>query len=253
MSDAIKEDKDGEYAKIIVATAGGTKHLDAHGNLAKTLIDDLREFKHEELQNLEEAVKNARPPTEDLFGIKRRFCLVCEQGCSGYLPNKVMVPQPGEFPTFCKNCKCPAHFHNITVEPQEIKFPEDLTETMQNFNISAKDLNFNCVVLGFQVRDLQMKSQNLNELLSILKEEGLEIISLDNRFLEIEEAIFLKSRMVHQTESRVMGALGLTLNHANAGKTSGNIIRTEGKHGSAFIGKSGANDPFLLNKTADVK
>jgi hypothetical protein len=36
----------------------------------------------------------------------------------------------------------------------------------------------------------------MGELLSILKEEGLEVISLEKRELDIEEAIYLKSRMI---------------------------------------------------------
>jgi hypothetical protein len=75
---------------------------------------------------LEEKIKNARVPTEDIFGIKRRFCTVCEQGCNGYEPNILLVPKAGDFPTFCKNCKCPAHFHQIAIKAEEVPFPEEL-------------------------------------------------------------------------------------------------------------------------------
>lgn len=40
--------------------------------------------------------------------------------------------------------------------------------------------------------------------MAIMKEDGLEIISLETRNLEIEEAIYLKSRMISQTESIVL-------------------------------------------------
>jgi hypothetical protein len=36
----------------------------------------------------------------------------------------------------------------------------------------------------------------MNELMAIMKEEGLEVISLERRELEIEEAIYLKSKMI---------------------------------------------------------
>jgi hypothetical protein len=49
----------------------------------------------------------------------------------------------------------------------------------------------------------------MGELLSILKEEGLEVISLEKRELDIEEAIYLKSRMIGQSENLVLGSLGL--------------------------------------------
>jgi hypothetical protein len=51
---------------------------------------ELQEFKEEELEKLELSLKNARLPTEDIFGVKRRFCKVCEQGCIGYEPQKMM-------------------------------------------------------------------------------------------------------------------------------------------------------------------
>jgi ubiquinone/menaquinone biosynthesis C-methylase UbiE len=47
---------------------------------------------------------------------------------------------------------------------------------MKGFNIQAKDLNFNSVLIAFQIRDLNKESQNLSELMTILKEEGLEIL-----------------------------------------------------------------------------
>jgi hypothetical protein len=36
----------------------------------------------------------------------------------------------------------------------------------------------------------------MSELLTILKEEGLEVISVERRELEVEEAIYLKGRMI---------------------------------------------------------
>ena len=113
------------------------------------MIDDIREAKYEQLMELEERLRVSRLPYEDLFGIKRRFCSVCEDGCPGYEPNTLIVAVPGEFPTFCKACKCPAHFHKICVTPDEVKIPEELKETFQNHNIASKDLNFNCVMLAF--------------------------------------------------------------------------------------------------------
>ena len=101
------------------------------------MMDDLKEFKVEELRTLEEKVKNARLPTEDLFGISRRFCTVCEQACQGYQAITLAVPQSGEFPSFCKNCKCPAHFHQVSLTESDIKFPVELKDTIQNHNITS--------------------------------------------------------------------------------------------------------------------
>ena len=63
---------------------------------------------------------------------------------------------------------------------------------------------------AFQVRDDQSYNQNLSELMAILKEEGLEILSLERRYLELEEAIYFKSRMISQTENSMLTKLGYT-------------------------------------------
>jgi len=51
-------------------------------------------------------------------------------------------------------------------------------------------------MMAFQIRNDEMRTNNINEMMAIMKEEGLEIISLERRELEIEEAIYLKSRMI---------------------------------------------------------
>ena len=48
----------------------------------------------------------------------------------------------------------------------------------------------------------------MNELMNIMKEEGLEVISLERRDLEIEEAIYLKSKMIGQTENLMFSTFG---------------------------------------------
>ena len=77
MSDTLKEDKDGEYSNFVVAK-DLSNAVDENGRITKNMMDDLREFKRDELMNLEENINNARLPTPDMFGIKRRFCKVCE-------------------------------------------------------------------------------------------------------------------------------------------------------------------------------
>jgi hypothetical protein len=226
--------------------------MDENGQLSKALMADLKDLKYNELLNLEEKIKNSRLPTEDLFGIKRRLCTVCEGCCSGYEPNTLMGPQTGDFPTFCKNCKCPAFFHKICVDPEkDVVFPAELKETIQNHNIKSKDINFNCVMMAFQIRNDEMRTNNVNELMAIMKEEGLEIISLERRELEIEEAIYLKSRMIGQTENLMMSNLGGEEETKALGRV--NEIRRDAKYGSAFVGKQGSNDPFLINMQADAK
>jgi hypothetical protein len=50
-----------------------------------------------------------------------------------------------------------------------------------------------------------------------------------------------------------MRDLGLDHHGRTTGHHKVNEIRRDGAHGSAFIGKSGAHDAFLLNKHADHK
>jgi hypothetical protein len=189
--------------------------MDENGLISKGMIDDIREAKYEQLLELEEKLRSSRLPYEDLFGIKRRTCTVCEEGCPGYEPNALVVSIPGEFPTFCKSCKCPAHFHTVCITPDDILIPEELKETFQNHNIASKDINFNCVMLAFQLREESTQTQNMSELLTILKEEGLEVISVERRELEVEEAIYLKGRMIGQSENLVLNSIGLGVHRAN--------------------------------------
>lgn len=129
MADTLKEDKDGKFSQF--AVAGHDKYMTENGQLTQALLADLKDFKYNELLNLEEKLKNSRLPSEDLFGIKRGLCKVCESGCSGYEANVLMAPSLGEFPTFCKNCKWPAYFHQICFDfATDVKFPAELKETI---------------------------------------------------------------------------------------------------------------------------
>lgn len=138
-----------------------------------------------------------------MFGVKRHFCSACEKGCRGYEPNSQLVPLPGEFPTFCRNCKCPAHFHKVAIEAADIAFPEGLHESVKSHSLVSNDLNFNCIFMAFQIRDQQKKGQNVQELVTILKEEGMEVVSVAAKHLDVEEAIFIKARMIAKEERQV--------------------------------------------------
>ena len=91
MADTLKEDNEGIFSHFGTGTNNG-RLLDEKGRLTEAALRDLKDFKFNELLNLEEKIKNSRLPTDDLFGIKRRFCQVCETGCTGYEPNTIVVP-----------------------------------------------------------------------------------------------------------------------------------------------------------------
>lgn len=79
--------------------------------------------------------------------------------------------------------------------------------------------------------------------MTILREEGLEVISIERRDLEVEEAIYLKSKMIGQTENMILNSLGIQ-QHSNKSHGKMNEIRKDGRYGSAFVSKNGATDPF---------
>ena len=98
----------------------------------------------------------------------------------------------GEFPTFCMNCACPADFHEI--ESEQLKFPEDLSQVLTNYNIQSADLNFNCVLAAFLITDPNSQMLCIAEISQLLKDEGMEVLSCNKRPVTPEEAFFLHSR-----------------------------------------------------------
>ena len=108
-------------------------------------------------------MKNARTPCVDIFGIQRRFCSVCAQGCIGYEPTQIMIPSGlSQFPTFCRNCYCPAHFHMVPPSfRDDFTFPENLVQVIKDFNICSKDINFNCILGAFSIASSQNAGHNI--------------------------------------------------------------------------------------------
>jgi hypothetical protein len=104
----------------------------------------------------------------------------------------------GEFPTFCRNCSCPAHFHKI--ETEQLNFPEDLCRLITANNIQSQDLNFNCVVAAFLLTNEANQLGNINSVGELLVDEGMEIISQSRRHLTEDEAFFLRSRVLTTKE-----------------------------------------------------
>ena len=90
-------------------------YLDEKNQMTEEFKNEMRIKSAEEIYKLESTIRNARPPMKDYFGIKRRFCTICENDCPGYtgssLPFSANSQSAIEFPTFCKVCSCPAHFH----------------------------------------------------------------------------------------------------------------------------------------------
>ena len=105
--------------------------------------------------------------------------------CSGYEPTKVLFGGKGEFPTFCRHCNYPAHFHKVEEEKQQI--PENLATLLTGKNIQSEDLNYNCVFAAFLIKDHQGNNpiQTSIEVARQIKNEGIEILTTQKRFLSI--------------------------------------------------------------------
>jgi hypothetical protein len=154
---------------------------------------------------------NKKPSRADHFGIKRTMCKI-DGECPGYETNTKLFAGAddvmGEFPTFCKHCQCPAHFHEI--EQSQLKFPENLSGLMSAHNIQTQDLNFNCVMAAFVVMDEDNAVKNTNDISMLIEDEGLEIISATTRYLQPEDQFFLRARIVASREKDLQTTLGTT-------------------------------------------
>ena len=87
----------------------------------------------------------------DIFGLYRTQCIRCGLSCSGYAPSYALFPKVLSFPTFCKGCHCPAYFHKVLVG--NFSFPDKLLHTLKNYKLTLRDLNFNAVVVCFEIID----------------------------------------------------------------------------------------------------
>ena len=179
--------------------------VNAQGGLTDNFRTQLRTLQEEETQLFEEKLKSARPADKDLFGIKRRICTVCAEDCGGYEPTRVLFGGRGEFPTFCAQCNCPAHFHKIEDEKHEI--PTALTDLLTGKNIQSEDLNYNCVMAAFILKDGPNKVQTAIEIANMIKDGGIEILTSSSRYLSYNEAFFLRNRVVAQSERKLAKTL----------------------------------------------
>lgn len=165
------------------------------GALTSAFREELRLISEEQLSRLEVAASRTAAP--DLFGLLRRRCEACQDSCSGYHPQSVVCPSASsglDFPTFCQNCGCPACFHHVVQTSGALT--EGRAQSITAFNIRQQDINFNATLAIFEIREEATASKNIAALTTLLRSEGLEVLSLENRALDAEEALFLRSRQL---------------------------------------------------------
>ena len=136
-------------------------------------------------------------PVADLFGVLRRRCDTCGDHCPGYQPQGTICASKSselDFPTFCQNCGCPGFFHQIVKSKSSL--PESLAESIKSFNIRQTDINFNAAFVAFEIKSQSMASRNVSTISTLLRGEGLEVLSLETRELDVQEAMYLRNRQL---------------------------------------------------------
>lgn len=86
--------------------------------------------------------------------------------------------------------------------------PGPAAESLTAFNIRQSELNFNAVLAAFEVADGADGTAAASALVTLLRSEGLEALSLETRPLDAREALHLRSRQLQAREEE----LGLLVN-----------------------------------------
>jgi hypothetical protein len=168
--------------------------FDGDGQIDSAQARELRTYTALQKSKLERLVN--QHPEQDLFGLRRATCQACgPKKCSGYRPQGTVCPSPNselDFPTFCVNCGCPCSFHKILEE--DASLPEPMARNLTGYELTSNDINFNAVLIVLEVKDPALLAKNTGMLVNYLRAEGLEILSLETRSLDIQEAMFLRVR-----------------------------------------------------------
>ena len=76
-----------------------------------------------------------------------------------------------------------------------------MQDCLNSFNIRQSEINFNAVMIVFELKGDQ--SQQVNTLLTLFRGEGIEVLSLEQRQLDAQEALFLRSRQLDKHEEQL--------------------------------------------------
>ena len=71
-----------------------------------------------------------------------------------------------------------------------------MARNLTGYELTTNDINFNAVLIVLEVKDPALLAKNTGMLVSYLRAEGLEILSLETRSLDIQEAMFLRVRQL---------------------------------------------------------
>lgn len=99
--------------------------------------------------------------------------------------------------------------------PVESSLPDQMCQSILSYNIRQCDLNFNSVAAIFEIKNFENGANNIGSLLNLLKGEGMEILSMETRPLDVQEAMFVKYRKVQLKEQEISEKLnkGYDMDH----------------------------------------
>ena len=106
-----------------------------------------------------------------------------------------------DFPTFCQNCGCPACFHLVVSTGGAL--PGPAAQSITGFNIRQSELNFNALLAVFEIKEGSDWGSHVGALVTLLRAEGLEVLSLETRALDAQEALHLRSRQLHARDEEL--------------------------------------------------
>jgi len=87
--------------------------------------------------------------------------------------------------------------------------PGPAAQSLTGFNIRQSELNFNALLAVFSIKEgCADWSRHVSTLVTLLRAEGLEVLSQETRPLDAQEALHLRSRQLHAQDEE----LGLLVN-----------------------------------------
>ena len=174
-----------------------------------TTLERLRSDVHvsdfiREQQSIFEACKRRQVPAPDVLDVERSACSVCPALCEAYEPFEVFQLETqervyeGQFvPTLCRNCKCPAFFHQPIRRP--LRFVAALLAGVKKYQLKQEHLNFPGIVAIFSIDYVYLEERKEqtsfkaeeDKLFQVLQEAGFQIISRSVRAISEQESVVI--------------------------------------------------------------
>lgn len=128
--------------------------------------------------------------------------------------------------------------------------PESLSDLITGKNIQSQDLNFNCVMAAFFVKNNgNNKTQTAIDIARLIKEEGIEILTSQFRFLSEQEAFYLRNRIIGQSERQMAHTLAQDFQRPSFEQE----IKKKGEIDSLNVNALKDNNSYLMERLSQIK